>query len=101
MLFFGEKQVTVLRHPFQHTGQAGAADTLLTGKRNLDAVTFQHLDHGLVGGNVEHLPATAKFDLERPVGTGIHRRRGEVFTVQLPFAPALSLGAVEHMLHEP
>ncbi|MNV83316.1 hypothetical protein D3C71_1771120 [compost metagenome] len=91
----------MIRHPFQHTGQAGSANALLTGNCNLDTVAFQHLDHRLVDWNVEHLPATAKLDLERPIATGIHRRCGEVFTVQLPIAPTLGLGAVEHKLHEP
>ena len=90
----------MLWHAFQYAGQAGAADPLLAGHRDLDAVAFQDLDHGLVGRHLEDLATTADLDRKAAVVAAVQRRGGEVFAVQAVFLPALGPGAIQHVLHE-
>lgn len=90
----------MLRHAFQHSGQAGAADALLARDRDFDAMTFQHLDHAPVRRYLENLAAACKFHRKSAIGAGVGRGGGEVFPMQVGFPPALGLGGVENVLHE-
>ena len=84
----------MLRYAFEHTGQAGAAHPLLARHGDVDAMTFQDLNHGFVSRDVEDLAGAAHLDRKAAVIAADYGYAGEVFAVHRRLMPALGASAV-------
>lgn len=77
----GEEQVVVLDIAFEHTRQAGAANTLFARGRHHETMGGQHLDDGLMLLDGEAGAGACDLDVKSPVGRRVGRWSRKVFAV--------------------